>query len=126
VSRLLASRAVILAAFDAASIAHATTGKWSGPCVLIEPGDPWAGVELSLGAKRTGRWRLTLIAARADSAGALEILADFVDTVDVALLTVAGLQLPTWTRPFDTDYGGAKYAATTATIQLITPSPQEV
>lgn len=125
-SRLLASRALILDALEAAELVVATTGKWSAPCVLVEPGDPWAAVDLSLGARRTGRWRLTLVAGRADSAGALERLAELVDGVDSALLAVAGLQLPTWARPFDTQVDGAAYAATAATVQLLTPTPQEV
>ena len=125
-SRLLASRAGILAALEAAGIRTGTTGKWSAPAVLVEPGDPWAAVDLSLGARRTGRWRLTIVAGRADSAGALEALAELVDRVDVALLTVPGVQLPTWARPFDTSLDGAAYAATAATVQLLTPSPPEV
>lgn len=125
-SRLSGSRADILGALEAAGIAHATTGKFAAPCVLVEPGDPWAAVELSLGARRVGRWRLTLVAGRADSAGALERLMQLVDDTDTALLTVPGLQLPTWARPFDTTLDGAAYAATAATVQLQTKAPQEV
>ena len=125
-SRLLASRAAILAALEAAAINSATTGKWSAPVILVEPGDPWAAVDLSLGRRRTGRWRVTAVAGRADTAGALELLAELVDRTDVALLTVPGLELPTWSRPFDMTLDGAQYAASSATIQLLTPTPQEV
>jgi len=125
-SRLAASRALLTAALEAAGIPYATTGKWNAPCVLLEPGDPWAGVELSLGQKRVGRWRLTLVAGRADSAGAFDVLAELVDRVDAALLTVPGVQLPTYARPFDTSLDGAMYAATSATVQLLTPQPTEV
>jgi hypothetical protein len=125
-NRLTASRGELLAALEAAGIAHSTTGKFAAPCVLVEPGDPWAAVDLSLGARRVGRWRLTLVAGRADSAGSLERLADLVDATDAALLTVPGVQLPTWARPFDTTLDGAAYAATAATVQLQTKTPQEV
>jgi hypothetical protein len=126
VSRLLASRTLILDALEAGGVNTATTGKFSAPCVILEPGDPWAGVDLSLGRRRTGRWRLTLVAGKADSAGAFERLAELVDTVDAALLRVASLELPTWARPFDTTLDGAAYAATSATVQLLTPTPLEV
>jgi hypothetical protein len=126
VSRLLASRAAILAALEAAGINSATTAKWSAPVVLVEPGDPWAAVDLSLGRRRTGRWRVTVVAGKADTEGAIEQLANLVDTVDAALLTVPGLELPTWARPFDVELSGAKYAASGATIQLLTPTLQEV
>jgi hypothetical protein len=125
-NRLLASRQTILDALEAARIAHSVTAQWSAPCVLVEPGEPWASVDLSLGSKRTGRWRLTLVAGRADTAGILDSLAGLVDTVDAALLTIPGVQLPTWQRPFDIILSGSRYAGTSATIQLITPTLNEV
>lgn len=125
-SRLAASRTLILDALEAGGVNAATTGKFSAPCCLVEPGDPWAGVELSLGRRRTGRWRLTLVAGKQDSEGAFEALADLVDQADTALLKVPGLELPTWARPSDYTLGGALYAATIATVQLLTPTPQEV
>ena len=125
-SRLLASRTAILAALEAAQLNSATSGKWSAPVVLVEPGDPWAGVDLSLGRRRTGRWRLTVVAGRADTAGAIERLAELVDQVDAALLAVRGLELPTWSRPSDLSLDGALYAAASSTVQLLTPTPQEV
>lgn len=126
-SRLLASRSAILAALEAGGLNASTTGKWSAPVVLVEPGDPWAGIG-SLGKVRVGRWRLTAIAGRTDTAGAIERLAELVDDVDVALLKgVQGLELPTWSRPTDTSVDGAQYAASSATVQLRTPTPaQEV
>lgn len=125
-NRLIASRQLILDALEAAKITHSVTAKWSAPCVLVEPGEPWASVDLSLGAKRTGRWRLTLVAGRADTAGIMDSLANLVDVVDKALLTIPGVQLPTWQRPFDIVLSGNSYAGTSATIQLITPSITEV
>jgi len=126
VSRLLSSRAAILAALEAGGVNTATTGKFSAPCVLVEAGDPWAAVDLSLGRRRTGRWRLTAVAGRADSEGVIELLADLVDTVDRALLALPGVQLPTWERPFNASESGITYAATAATIQALTeedPTP---
>ena len=125
-SRLLDSRGLILAALEAAGIAHATTAKFAAPCVLVEPGDPWAGVDLSFGGRRTGRWKLTLVAGRADSAGGLELLSQLVDETDAALLTIPGCQLPSWARPFDAELGGATYAASAATVQLLTRTPEEL
>lgn len=125
-SRLLSSRAAILAALEAGGVNTATTGKFSAPCVLVEAGDPWAAVDLSLGRRRTGRWRLTAVAGRADSEGVIELLADLVDTVDRALLALPGVQLPTWERPFNASESGITYAATAATIQALTeedPTP---
>jgi hypothetical protein len=126
VSRLAASRQLLLDALDAADLRPATTGSWSAPCVLLEPGEPWAAVDLSLGRRRTGRWRVTIVAGRADSAGAFDQLAELVDRTDTALLTVPGVELPTWARPFDVTLGGVLYAASSSTIQLLTPTPVEV
>jgi hypothetical protein len=126
VSRLLSSRAAILAALEAGGVNTATTGKFSAPCVLVEAGDPWAAVDLSLGRRRTGRWRLTAVAGRSDSEGVIEKLADLVDEVDRAILALPGVQLPTWERPFNATEGGVTYAATAATIQALTeedPTP---
>jgi hypothetical protein len=120
VSRLADSRAAILEALGAGGLTVATTGKFAAPCVLIEPGDPWASVDLSLGRKRTARWRLTLVAGRADTAGVMDRLAELVDQVDGALLTIPGCELPTWARPTDATLDGAAYGATSATVQLMT------
>ena len=125
-SRLLSSRAAILAALEAGGVNAATTGAFSAPCVLVEAGDPWAAVDLSLGRRRTGRWRLTAVAGAADSEGVIELLAELVDQVDRALLAVPGVQLPTWERPFNATTAGTTYAATAATIQTLTeedPTP---
>jgi hypothetical protein len=119
-SRLLRSRETITAALKAGGLNPSSTGKFSAPCVLVEPGEPWAGVDLSLGRKRTGHWRLTLVAGKADSAGALERLMGLVDAADAALLTVPGISLPTWARPFDAMLDGATYAATQSTIEALT------
>lgn len=125
-SRLFASRTRILDALEAGGVNASTTGQFSAPCVLVEAGDPWAAVDLSLGARRTGRWRLTLVAGKVDADGVLEALAELVDAVDAAILTVPGMQLPTWAVPFNASLAGASYAATSATVQLLTPIPAEV
>jgi hypothetical protein len=117
--RLLRSRAAILSALEAGGVAAATTGRFSAPCVLVEAGDPWAGPG-SLGRRRVGRWRLYAIAGRADSDGVIELLAQLVDDVDVALLKLRGIQLPTWSRPINATVGGVAYAATESTIEYAT------
>ena len=118
-SRLLSSRAAILAALEAGGVNPSTTGKFSAPAVLVEAGDPWAAVS-SLGRRRVGRWRLYAIAGRADSDGVIELLAELVDQVDRALLRLPGVQLPTWGRPINATVGGVAYAATEATIEYAT------
>jgi hypothetical protein len=118
VSSLLASRTRILAALDAGEVRIATSGRLSAPCVLIEPGDPWA--EWARAPGRIYRWRLTAIGGRADSEGSLLELAELVDKIDAALLAPGAsrsTQLPTWAMPTDTTLGGVAYASTVATIQ---------
>lgn len=119
-SRLLSSRAAILAALEAGGVNTATTGKFSAPCVLVEAGDPWAAVDLSLGRRRVARWRLYAIAGRADSDGVIELLAELVDQVDRAILRVPGVQLPTWSRPINATVATIAYAASKSTIQTFT------
>ena len=116
----MASRTAIIGALDAGGIRTATGGKFTAPCVVVEAGDPWAAVDLSMGRRRTARWKLTAIAGRVDSEGALEALADLVDSVDAALLTIQGVQLPTWAKPFDAALGAVPYAASETTIQMLT------
>jgi hypothetical protein len=119
VSRLLDTRATVIAALEAAGIAYSTTGKFSAPAVLVEPGEPWAE-PASLKGRRLARWRLTAVAGRADTEGSIERLADLVDSVDAALLAALGVQLPTWSMPRDVALGNVPYAASIATIQSMT------
>lgn len=116
----MATRGAIATVLEAGGVPVAFTGKFSAPCVLIEAGEPWAAVDLSLRGKRTARWQLTLVAGRADSEGALETLAALVDKADAALLALPGVQLPTWAKPSDAQLGNVPYATTVATIQLLT------
>jgi len=118
-SRLMRTRQAIAGALEAGGIRVAYGGKLAAPCVLVEAGDPWAAVE-SLHGRRVARWKLTAVAGRADSEGALDALAELVDTADAALLGLPGVQLPTWAKPFDAQLGAVPYAATVATIQLMT------
>jgi hypothetical protein len=126
VSRLAGSRQLIVDALEAANLNPATTQQWAAPAVIVEPGDPWAAVDLSLGRRRTGRWLLTIVTGSTDTAGAFEELAELVDRTDAALLTVPGVELPTWARPSDRSLDGALHASSSATIQLLTPRPEEV
>jgi hypothetical protein len=64
-------------------------------------------------------WRLSAVIGRTDTEGSVVGLAELVELVDAALLTVDGCQLPTWARPFDAQLGAVPYAVTTSTIQLI-------
>jgi len=114
----MSDRAALLAAFDAAELRTATTGKLSAPCVHIEPGDPWSVPARLPG--RVSRWRLTAIAGKADSEGAYATLGDLIDGIDSALRTVPGCELPAWAKPSDYAIDGVPYAATVATIQLAT------
>jgi hypothetical protein len=118
-SRLSNSKTAVATALVNGGLTVAVTGKFAAPCVLVEPGEPWASAD-NLGRKRTARWRLTIVAGRADTAGNQEKLAELVDTVDAALLTIPGVQLPNWGRPFDASLEGIVYAVTMATIQHMT------
>ena len=118
-SRLGESRDTITAALAAAGLTVSTTGKFAAPCVLVEPGEPWAGLNV-LARARVAHWRLTLVAGRADSAGALDSLMALVDATDAAILTLPGVSLPTWARPFDATLDGSAYAATQGTIETPT------
>lgn len=116
----MANRAAIATALEAGGVRVAYTGKFAAPCALLEAGDPWAAVDLSMGRRRTARWDITLVAGRTDSEGALAMLAELVDTADRALLALPGVQLPTWAKPFDAMLGSVPYAATKSTVQMIT------
>ena len=119
-SRLGASKEAIATILSENGLVVADTGKFAAPCVLFEPGEPWATVDLSFGRKRTGRWRLTLVAGRADSAGNIDKLMSMVDEADAALLKLPGVELPAWGKPFDATFGNVVYGVTQATIQYIT------
>jgi hypothetical protein len=115
VSRLADERAALIAALEAVGLRVATTGKLTGPCILLEPGDPWS--EPQRLPRRVGRWRLTAIAGAVDTEGGLLELAGMVDTVDLALRAVPGAQLPTWARPAVTEIeDGVRRRSAIATI----------
>lgn len=118
-STLLEHRAAILESLEAGGIRTATTGQLAAPCVHVEPGDPWAEPVRMPG--RLSRWRLTALAGRSDSAGALEALAELVDSVDAALLAGAGTRsssLPTWNKPSDYAVDGVPYAGAVGVLTL--------
>jgi len=117
-SRALDDRARILEALELAGIRTATTGQLSAPAVLVEPGDPWSEPRRLPG--RATRWQLTALAGRADSAGAFELLGELVDTIDGALRTVPGCELPVWAKPTDYTVTGVPYAGAVATIAIQT------
>lgn len=126
-SSLAIARARIIATFTDAGIRAPTGGKFTAPCVLVEPGDPWAE-PLKLGggsARRTSHWRLVAIAGKVDSDRAYIALADLVDQVDIALRAARDddgapiyPSLPTWQRPTDMELGGVPYGTSTGAITL--------
>lgn len=116
-SSLLASRAKLAGTLELGGVRVGTSGRFSAPCVLLEPGDPWAEWVRMPG--RVYRWRLTALGGRADSEGALAQLAELVDAIDAAMLAEGAsrsTQLPTWSRPLDLMLDGVSYAATFATV----------
>ena len=117
-SGILEARQRILDALEGAGVRSSTTGAFAAPCVLIEPGDPWSAPDRL--PRRLCRWRCTAVAGRADAEGALELLGELIESVDTAFLTVDGLQLPSWAKPFDAQLDGIPYAASVATVQLYT------
>lgn len=118
-SRALDDRARIVTALEAAGVRTATTGKLAAPCVQIEPGDPWSEPRRLPG--RVTRWQLLALAGGGpDSEGALAQLGELVDQVDTALRTVAGCELPAWSKPTDYPLGGVPYAGALATVQIST------
>jgi hypothetical protein len=117
VSSILASRAELLAALEAGGIRTATGGRLTAPCVLVEPGDPWSAPVRMPG--RNGQWRLTLLAGKSDTEAAYAVLGEMIDLVDAAIRGLYGVQLPTWSRPLDLEFGGTVYAATIATVAYV-------
>lgn len=114
-SSLVESRTRLLELLEAAGIRAATSGRFSAPCVIVEPGDPWA--EWARMPGRVYHWRLTAVGGRADSGAAIEELALMVDAIDAAILAAhSAISLPSWARPVDTMLDGVAYAATVATI----------
>jgi hypothetical protein len=119
-SQLLASRGHITAALEAGGIRWSTTGTFAAPAVLVEPGEPWAEPHTLGHGRRNGRWRLTAVAGKADTEGAVETLADLIDAVDGALWKLPNVELPTWSMPRDVLLGNVPYAASIGTIQYMT------
>jgi hypothetical protein len=114
-SRLVERRAEILAALRAARVNVATSGRFAAPAVILEPADPWTEPVRMPG--RRSRWQLTAIAGSASSDAALEQLGELVDQCDTALRTLAGVGLPTWTRPIDRTIGDVAHASTIGTFE---------
>jgi hypothetical protein len=123
------ARSRIIATFTDAGIRAPTGGKFTAPCVLVEPGDPWAE-PLKLGggsARRTSHWRLIAVAGKIDTDAAYLALAELVDAIDVALRSARAEDgspiypsLPTWARPADMELGGVPYGTSIGSITLTT------
>jgi hypothetical protein len=116
VSRLGDRQAEILAAIRAGSLRVATSGRFSAPGVILEPGDPWTEPARMPG--RTARYQLTAVAGTPDSDAALGQLAEIIDAVDAALRKVDGVGLPTWSKPADRIVGEIAHAVSVGTFTV--------
>lgn len=117
VSRLIDARTRIADALDGSGVRVAFGGRFAAPCALLEPAEPWVDRATPSRNLRT-RWRITAIAGRSDTAGAYDELADMVDGIDAALLSLRGASLPTWGAPHDVTLGNVAHPASVGTIEL--------
>jgi hypothetical protein len=116
-SRLAATRDRLADALDGSGIRTALGGRFSAPCVLIEPAEPWIDRDTP-SSRLQVRWKLTAIAGRTDTAAAYDALADLIDAVDVALLSLRGVSLPTWGAPHDLTLGNVAHPASVAVVLM--------
>jgi hypothetical protein len=119
VSRLAASRDQLTDALEGSGIRTATGGRYAAPCVLVEPGEPWIDRD-SPSPRVLVRWKLTAIAARTDTAAAYDELAELVDKIDAALLSLRGVSLPSWSAPRDITLGNVSHPASVAFVLIHT------
>jgi hypothetical protein len=116
-SRLGATREALAAALEGSGVRTATGGRFAAPCILIEPGEPWIDRESPSNRLRV-RWRLTAIAGRSDTAAAYDGLADLIDLVDTALLSLRGVSLPSWGAPHDQQLGNVAHPVSVGTVLM--------
>jgi hypothetical protein len=117
---LRTTRAELVAILEAGglTVQDAVDGRVATPTVLLDPGTPWSTrAAISRGAREV-RWRITILAARIDNTGSLDLLSDTADTV-AALLDAA----PDWGSEDVTNvraltFAGATYLA--ADVEAIT------
>ena len=116
-SRLAASREQLTDALEGSGIRTATGGRFAAPCVLVEPGEPW--IDRETPSRRVlVRWKLTAIAAATDTGAAYDQLAELVDTIDAALLSLRGVSLPSWGAPRDINLGNVAHPASVAFVLI--------
>ena len=112
------SRAVLLAAFEAAGIpAFYGMGIFTAPCVRIYPAEPWVDRSGLANGRRTQRWEVWAVAGRTDSLATFDELEALVSQIDVAIQGLQGWSQPSWRRPAVTEMGGTKYFACRGTIE---------
>jgi hypothetical protein len=104
-------------ALAAAGLRTATGGRFAAPVVLLEPAEPWIDRD-TVSHRVLVRWQLSAIARAGDSGAAYDELAALIDSVDVALLTLAGVSLPTWGAPHDVTLGNVAHPTSTGIVEL--------
>jgi len=118
-SRLAAAREQLADVLEGSGIRTATGGRFAAPVVLIEPGEPWIDRD-SPSNRLQVRWKLTAIAGANDSGAAYDELAQLVDDLDAALLSLRGASLPSWGAPRDITLGNVAHPASVGLVLMHT------
>jgi len=116
-SRLADARTRLADALDGSGVRTAIGGRFSAPCVLIEPADPWID-RTSPSRVLLVRWQLTAISGSSDTGGAYDELAQLIDSIDAALLSLRGVSLPSWGAPHDVTLGNVAHPASIGIVLM--------
>jgi len=116
-SRLGASREQLAGALEGSGIRTAIGGRFAAPAVLIEPAEPWIDRD-SPSSRLQVRWKVTAIASGSDTGAAYDQLAELVDAIDVALLSLRGVSLPSWGAPRDITLANVAHPASVAIVLM--------
>jgi len=120
-SRLSDARERLADALEGSGLRTATGGRFAAPAVLIEPAEPW--IERTRASRALeSRWKLSAIALAGDSGAAYDELAELVDKIDAALLSLRGVSLPTWGAPHDVTLGNVAHPASVGIVAIYTES----
>lgn len=84
---LLDTRAELVAILEGTGLRthEVTDGRIVTPCAIVDPGQPWSARAAMVPGGREVRWRVTILAARIDNHGSLNLLATTADQVMDAL-----------------------------------------
>jgi hypothetical protein len=116
-SRLSETRDRLTDALDGSGIRTAIGGRFAAPAVLIEPAEPW--IDRAMPSDRLlARWKLTAIAASTDTGAAYDELAQLIDAVDLALLSLRGVSLPPWGAPHDLTLGNVAHPSSVGIVLM--------